>query len=206
MSGVFSKAGMLAVLGAGAASFSVWAAPAAGGGGAGTPPDLRDIAPLVEIPFWTMERIAWAALAGGVALFLVGWMIRAWMRRPRSGPSLPSPRDVAFRELERLRGAEGAALDSRDFAAALSEVLRRYLEIIHRIGVTRQTTAEFLRGIDESTRFSEEEKVQLRRFLAHCDRLKFAGVEAEAGLRVELLDLATGLIRGVHSPATGGVS
>lgn len=161
--------------------------------------DIRDILPPVEVPFWTNGKILIAASAALLALALLVWGIVFLIRKSRPVPVPPTPRAIALAELTRLRSPEGMGLGSRDFAARVAGVLRGFLEATHGVWMTRQTTEEFLSAIRADAKFSEAERDHLRRFLAHCDRFKFAGESVDEGMRMELIGI-------VEERVIGGVA
>ncbi len=157
--------------------------------------ELRDILPPVDVPFWTLEtRLA----AAGIALVLLGclWIAyRCWCNRPRPAVPLPDPLKVALAALVRLAGPEGDALSDRDFAAAVAEILRRFLEARHQMAAPRLTTEEFLEMAERSNRFPQKVRDQLQHFLRRCDEMKFAKVDTTAAGRHGLRVLAEEMLR-----------
>ncbi|MEI6713642.1 MAG: DUF4381 domain-containing protein [Verrucomicrobiota bacterium] len=158
--------------------------------------ELRDILPPVEVPFWTPGWIALAALLGAICLVLLVWGIVLMLRRKSPQMPLPTPQEEALQALQRLKGAEGMALSSRDFAAEIAAVLRRFLEAVYGIRATRQTADEFLAALEADPKFDPEERGQLRRFLSRCDQLKFGGEEAEREGREGLIWIVEERIKG----------
>jgi hypothetical protein len=149
--------------------------------------ELRDILPPVEEPYWTARRVGLAVMGGGLGAGLLGWAFVAWLRRNRPPPLPPDPVRVAMKALDALRGSAGEEMTSRDFAAAVGEVLRRYWEASRGVLATRQTTEEFLQGIEQHPAFGAEQRQRVSRFLGLCDRLKFGGEQAQAQTRRELI-------------------
>lgn len=164
--------------------------------GAAGQEELRDIAPPVDVPFWNWKNIAIASMAGLLALALLIWGARKWILRTRPAPPPPDPVRVALKALDNLRGAEGERLSDRDFAAAVAEILRGFLEAKHGLNAPRQTTEEFLHSIQEAHRFGSNEIQLLRSFLGQCDLIKFAKGVAGTAARAELLLMAERTVRG----------
>jgi hypothetical protein len=154
------------------------------------PEDIRDILPPVDIPVWTSERLMVAGVGAALVLGLLLWALVAWSRRERTAVPPPAPGRVALEALTRLKGAEGAALEARDFAAQVAEILRRFLEATYGIQATRQTTSEFLSVMETHAVLDHIEREQLRRFLELCDQLKFARAEAAVSAREGLIHVA----------------
>jgi hypothetical protein len=86
-------------------------------------------------------------------------------------------------------------MESRDFAAAVAEVLRHFLEAKYHVAAPKQTTEEFLDSAQTSGRFPAPEISRLRSFLTQCDILKFAKGSANAAARHELLNIAESQVR-----------
>ena len=179
-------------------------APAGGGiGGSagGTFPggqalgELKDIAPPVDIPFWTPLSVTLAVLDGLVLLGLLVFGLRRWFKRPRPLPPPPDPVQTALKALDKLAGASGEALSPKEFAAAVAGVIRRFLESKHGLEAPRQTTEEFLESIERSNRFVLPVREQMRVFLGLCDELKFSRVDASDETRKELLKSAFKMVQ-----------
>jgi len=157
--------------------------------------ELKDIAPPVDIPFWTPLSITLAVLAGLVLLGLLVFGLRQWFKRPRPLPPPPDPVQTALKALDKLAGAAGEALSPKEFAAAVAGVIRRFLESKHGLEAPRQTTEEFLESIERSNRFVLPVREQMRVFLGLCDGLKFSRVDASEETRKELLKSAFKLVQ-----------
>lgn len=164
--------------------------------GAAGQEELRDIAPPVDVPFWDWKNTAIASIAGLLTLAILIWGARKWIQRTRPAPPPPDPVRVALKALDNLRGAEGEKLSDRDFAAAVAEILRGFLEAKHGLNAPRQTTEEFLHSIQETHRFGANEIQLLRSFLGQCDMIKFAKGVAGSAARAELLLMAERTVRG----------
>lgn len=164
--------------------------------GAAGQEELRDIAPPVDVPFWDWKNIVIASIGGLLAIAIAIWGTRKWIRRMRPAPPPPDPVRAALKALDDLRGAEGEKLSDRDFAAAVAEILRGFLEAKHGLNAPRQTTEEFLHSIQEAHRFGANEIQLLRSFLGQCDMIKFAKGVAGSAARAELLLMAERTLRG----------
>jgi hypothetical protein len=157
--------------------------------------ELRDILPPLDVPFWTFETRILVVTAASVLLVLIWAAFRRWQRRPRPPVAPPDPLKVALAALLRLDGAEGKALSDRDFAAAVAEVLRGFLEARHQLAAPRQTTEEFLELAERSNRFPQTVREQLHHFLRRCDELKFAKADTTDSGRQGLRVLAEEMLR-----------
>ena len=131
-----------------------------------------------------------------VLLLLIGaaLLIRRWIKS-RPAPPPPTPRSIALRELERLRG-EVKPLDPYAFSIAVSEVLRTYVGAAYRLHAPQQTSPEFLAAISDSPKFSDADRQLLAEFLEHSDLIKFARIRADSGDSLRLLDSAFAFVRG----------
>jgi hypothetical protein len=137
--------------------------------------DIRDRERLPK-PFpWGLPLLA-AAMAA------LWYAIRRYRRRPKPAPApLPAP-TIAPEEktLARLRELEQAALPPREFAFALSEILRAWLSDRFAVDALEATTEE-LRERVKPLRLSSEHDVWLREFCESLDRVKFADATFAAG-------------------------
>lgn len=156
-------------------------------------PEIRDIAPPVEIPLplWIVVAAVLGALA---ALGLIAWLLRRWLqRRPPAPP--PLPREIALRELAAAR-EQLDRLDPHAFSILVSDILRAYLTAQYSLPATQQTSPEFLASVKDSPRFTGSEKQLLAAFLEKSDLVKFARVEATREDSAQLLEQAFALVRG----------
>jgi hypothetical protein len=165
--------------------------------GAPPPPEIRDIAPPVDVFPWPAWMVALVLL---VALALLAAAIYFIVRRIRNRPPPlpPSPRSVALRELSRLRQGVSQAAPYA-FSIAVSDVLRRYVTAEYRIHATEQTSPEFLAAISRSAKFSDPVRAQLSDFLECCDLIKFARIDASTAESERLLESATRFVEGSQS-------
>ncbi|HFQ80591.1 MAG TPA: DUF4381 family protein [Desulfobacterales bacterium] len=150
---------------------------------------LSDIEPPVRQPLdWQL----WAA-AGGGALLLLALIIWLWRRRKPAVPPLPPPlppAELARRELQRLLERQLPEHGQvKEFYAALSAIIRQYLERNFGIRAPELTTEEFLAELGRRPRgtsviaghrgLKQEHRHLLRDFLIHCDLVKFARHQPE---------------------------
>jgi hypothetical protein len=135
---------------------------------------------------WVVPLVGLAVVLSVVAVAL--------LRRRRGEPPLP-PDLRALRELDRLEQSAGTSGHEWDrMFAALSDVLRRYL--VERFGLPafQQTTAEFLRAVDQAPPLVAE-KDNLRAVLELCDLAKFAGVRGDGGQWLDALGQVRAFVR-----------
>ena len=140
-----------------------------------TDPDIKEIAPPVElpgIPPWVYVAIALAVLALAAGAFYF------WKRRRRSkeeaSPPVP-PHERAYEALEQLLREDFLAKGKvKLFYVRLSNILRHYIEDRFGLQAPERTTEEFLGDLRTGDDFSPEQRSLLRLFLEHCDLVKFA--------------------------------
>ena len=157
--------------------------------------EFRDIVPPVGIPVWNAQNLALAAALGLLVLSGLGYLIAREMRRPQPAPPPPDPRQIALRGLFHLRSAADGDMTSRDFAAAVAEILRQFLEANYRVAAPKQTTEEFLESAQTSGKFPPQAIDQLRAFLTQCDVLKFAQGAASTSAKHGLLNIAEAQVK-----------
>jgi Domain of unknown function (DUF4381) len=156
------------------------------------PPDIRDIAPPVDVfpyPIWLVVTICIFVV---IVLALAAWFIVRAMRRKKTPP--PLPHAVALAALERAR-TKLDTLDSHAFSILVSDILRDYLLEKFGLPATRQTSEEFLRTLENFVKFSDDEKSLLARFLEKCDLIKFAHIDASRADSESLLDQAIHFVK-----------
>ena len=155
--------------------------------------ELRDNARLVEVPW---PEWVWWAIGAGCLLAVVGivWAVRWYLRnRPKASP--PTPREIAIRALNTLRGKMLEA-EPYGFSVEVSDVLRTFISGHFALFATQQTSPEFLASISSSPRFSSEDRELLGKFLERCDLIKFARVDADSGENMKLLGEAVAFVEG----------
>ncbi len=132
-------------------------------------PDIRDIrAPYLIAADWRIAALA--ALAGVLLLGLAWWV---WRRFKSRHPQLT----LLQRTLEQLEATRSlmAAGDARAFAAAVSDVLRAYVEVRFNVRATQRTTSEFLHEcLGQVGSALQAHEQALGEFLKFCDLAKFA--------------------------------
>jgi hypothetical protein len=157
-------------------------------------PEIRDIAPPVDVFPWPWWVVALAILLVLFVLLVLVWLIvRAMKRRPALPP--PTPRQIAFRELEALR-PQTRKLAPYDFSVRVSDVLRSFIGGQFGLHATRQTSPEFLASISGAREFSDSDRELLTQFLERCDLIKFAHIDASETDSAELLASAIAFVQG----------
>lgn len=140
--------------------------------------DIRDIKKQVELVSLHRTSTTAVILGGGGAVLLLTallfWVIRKRSGRKKTETLLPAHL-IAFEALHRLR--EKKLIEQRLFREFYYEVcfiLRTYMENRFGIRAPEETTEEFLQAIVHEKRFDDPTKDILKKFLEHCDLVKFA--------------------------------
>jgi hypothetical protein len=145
------------------------AAPAAASTGTADSGDIHDIRGVVSIPY----PLLWLLyIVGGVALAAVLYYAWRWLHRTVIRPKLPH--EIALERLEAARAlmSEGQV---REYAFAVSEAVRLYIEQRFGEKARRRTTEEFINDLLKQTGTPlAEHRALLEDFLMHCDLPKFA--------------------------------
>ncbi len=127
----------------------------------------------VPLPTPALSRLWWIAGAGvAITAGLAVWFI--YRRKQIAAAPLPSPRELAERELASLWDSDAAREEVKSFYVELTGIVRRYIERTTNIHAPEQTTEEFLREIGGGMAFSRAERQRLKDFLESADLVKFA--------------------------------
>lgn len=138
--------------------------------------DINDIAPPANFPFgW---RNALIVIGCATAIGAAGIIL--WKRRrirEKLIPPLPA-HEIAYRKLEALL-ARRLVEERRyaEFTTEVADILREYIEDRFALKAPERTTEEFLVEVSPALPVNAEKKDILRRFLIHCDLVKFAALE-----------------------------
>ncbi|HUV36695.1 MAG TPA: hypothetical protein VMX58_07135 [Patescibacteria group bacterium] len=140
---------------------------------------IRDIAGPVSYPknYATLYIIAGCVAAAVAAVFF----LRRFRRRREEAARRVPAHEIAYMRLERLLA--GGMLDEkryREFTAAVSDILRYYIEDRFGLRAPERTTEEFLLEAGAGLPVNAEQKDLLKLFLVHCDLVKFAALEPSA--------------------------
>jgi hypothetical protein len=127
--------------------------------------------PISAATWWLAAISAILAIVGGILL----WRRRAAAKAIEAKPL--SPRELAYLELERLLQEKLAERDVKLFYVELTGIVRRYIERTTGIRAPEQTTEEFLREINRSGTFADDEGRRLKAFLEAADLVKFAAYQ-----------------------------
>ncbi len=155
-----------------------------------TDPALADIFPpeaLPEKPYLLMAAIAAALLVAGLGFF--GYR---YFRRQKNGSEsviIRPPHEIAHARLRDLLAEQLVEKgECKLFYLRLSGILRHYIENRFGLKAPEQTTEEFLKTMKTADDLTPSHKQVLRRFLEHCDLVKFAGHEPAAEEIRETID------------------
>jgi hypothetical protein len=136
---------------------------------------ISDIEDVVEIP---TNYLPW--LIGAAATAILGLGICIGLRlRPKKAVVIhkvyKSAHEIAFAMLKKI--ADEKLVEQglvKEFYEKLSFCLRQYIENRFRMRAPEQTTEEFLESLKKSDFLKPEHKQELKKFLEHCDLVKFA--------------------------------
>jgi hypothetical protein len=157
--------------------------------------NLRDITPIEEVPEPGGSGMGLWLAAGAAAVVLGVVVLLLWHRRRRPAPASLTPRQSAFRELDRISALKlPDAGEVERFHTMLSNVIRRFLENCYGLPARRQTTPEFLRAMNSSNHLSPPQRALLHDFLDRCDLAKFAGDRPTSAKCRETEELARKII------------
>lgn len=138
-----------------------------------TAPQLREIIDIKNLPtnwrLWIMVIV--------VAIIILAILFYWWRQRKNKiiAPIEIPPHLLALRAIDVLEKSDLLPRQQyKDFYAALSDILRRYIEQRFAICAPEQTTEEFLNALSVHHDFSTAHRQLLINFLSYCDLVKFA--------------------------------
>lgn len=136
---------------------------------------IADIEDVVEMPGQYLKWLIAAIVAAAIGLGI--WI--GLRLRPKKAAIVhkvyKSAHQIAFDMLKEL--SEEKLVEQgrvKEFYEKLSFCLRQYIENRFRLRAPEQTTEEFLEELRKSDFLKPEYKQELKRFLEHCDLVKFA--------------------------------
>ena len=119
--------------------------------------------------------------------------------RRRHAPGV-SPYDAALQRLEASRALMQPA-SAREFAAAVTGIVRAYIEQRFSVRISHRTTEEFLRDLLQSSDAAlARHRPRLADFLHHCDFVKFADATPPQQSLEFLHASACRFVREAHDP------
>lgn len=156
-------------------------------------PELREIAPPVEVFPYPVWMVCAAIAACMLLLVAIVWLARRYWPK-RQLPPPPTPRELALKQLQNLRS--NLEMPPYLFSILVSDVLRSFLMAQYGLPVTRQTSPEFLAVAAGNACFSPKEKALLEEFLGKTDLVKFARLDASGADSTLLLEQAMVFVKG----------
>ncbi|MDR1906858.1 MAG: hypothetical protein LBQ03_01405 [Puniceicoccales bacterium] len=142
---------------------------------------LPAIAPVETGNYWKITLLS-LAVAGILALILI-----LFLRRRRSlPPTKPlSSFQLFLRDLHRAR-LHAKTKDTKEFCTALCFALKSYVQREYQLPITCRTTEEFLKIVQNSSKFSWEIASDLTDILQYSDQAKFAGIQFQSDFHRDL--------------------
>lgn len=129
-----------------------------------------------------------------IALGLLAWWF--WNRRRRSpASSRPLPHLIALKALREIKPLLQEE-NNRVFVVRVSQIVRVYIASRFHLRAPHRSSEEFLWEAARCPQLSAEDQEMLARFLARCDRVKFARGHVTLGQMEELFLSAERFIRG----------
>jgi len=165
--------------------------------------DIRPIREAVSIHIPTPEAetshlplILW--VLGGVAAIAALIALAIWLKRRAEAKRIPNLKQKAIQHLtdsQKLMTPE----HSREFAIAVSNILRQFIEARFKLPSTRRTTPEFLQHISQDKNLSlGVYRKNLDHFFNKCDLGKFSGHTFSAKEMTTLHQAALDVIQSEH--------
>ncbi len=151
--------------------------------------------------------VLWLALGAGAVSALV------WFSRRRAPATIPSkevdPPSIWEETLQALEHLLPLLRpdQSRAYAIASTNLIRRYLELRHGFAAPRLATEEFLAAARYSAALNDADRARLEEYLHWCDLLKFGRARAETTELQHLHEAAVEFVNHSKPPAlveTGG--
>ncbi|MFA5147403.1 MAG: DUF4381 family protein [Candidatus Omnitrophota bacterium] len=131
--------------------------------------DIKEIKGPIGLREIPVAAIASAGLALAICL------VSLWLyRRSRRRAVIKTPYQTALDELDGAKAGFSTTGDVKEYYAAVSGAVRRYIEAVFRLRAPEMTTEEFLVSLETSGSLSAPRKELLKDFLVACDFVKFA--------------------------------
>lgn len=139
--------------------------------------EIRDVKPLVELPFnnWILFIIAAVVLA--VIIFVLLYYYKRNKNKivATEPAEIKRPWEIAYQQLDALSRSGYLERGENDkYFSELSDIVRQYFENEFNIRAPEMTTEEFLNFLRNSSELDGSVKNILKEFLFSCDMVKFA--------------------------------
>ncbi len=137
--------------------------------------DIRDIKSPVNFPV----KLGPYIIIGAIVLLIAAGICVVFLLKKRKASkdkiTLIPAHEVAYKRLQKLQNnnlpGQGKV---KEYYIRLSDIVRHYLEDRFALKAPEMTTEEFLLMLKDSSTLSYEHKELLKKFLSHCDMVKFA--------------------------------
>jgi len=160
-------------------------------------PQIKAITPPEPLPE-TLSPWWFVGMAAVLLIPLVGFIGWRRFRRRRNAPQaiiLRPAHEIAEEALQRLLSENLVASGQfKAFYHRLSAILRHYIENRFGLRAPEQTTEEFLNAMRTADGLTPAQKQLLKRFMIHCDQVKFAGYQPAPDEVQKMIDAATRFI------------
>ena len=136
-----------------------------------------------------------------ILLSMAVWALLSGRKQRKAAPVRP-PWEIAMEDIRTLRErVREGSLRPESAVAALTDVVRHYLEERFRLRAERQTTPEFLADLERDAHLlDEDDRGFLRSFLAAADMVKFARVPSDPIVFDRTTVMAEELVSGTIPP------
>ncbi len=138
---------------------------------------IHDIKPPVSLP---LSKTVWIWTAG-LSLLAAVMIIMFFLFKIRSKrayndiKNIIPAHEIAYREIEQLVSEDLIEKgEIKRFYQRISNILRRYIENRFGLHAPEETTEEFLTDLETDKSFPDQYRLLLKKFLIHCDLVKFA--------------------------------
>lgn len=130
--------------------------------------DVKDIKGLIY-PFNFFKLFLWIIFA-----FFIAWVLIIIFKKLRKKAAPKLAHEVAIEALRVAQAEYSKTGDVKDYYFKISDVVRRYIEIVFKLRAPEMTTEEFLASLGTSWKMSGAYKELLKTFMLACDLVKFA--------------------------------
>ena len=140
--------------------------------------DIKDIKGLVYF-FSPLKLLIWI-----ITGLIIIWLIFKLIKKLKKMAPQKKPHEIALEELEAARKQLAASGDAKEYYVRISDVIRRYIEIMFSLRAPEMTTQEFLLSLGNSPKLAGAHRELLKDFMEACDLVKFAK-HTPAGTEIE---------------------